>query len=99
MAGSPGSASFASHPWPIDTCSLQSVAVTAENYSGRIELVAGLTLPDGRGERRPLTVTRDLATVIVLAPETSVAMATGSAVQPKAEATKSRQRAPDRSRG
>ena len=73
---------------------LQSVAVTVENYSGRIELVAGLTLPDGRGERRPLTVTRDLATVMVVAPETSVAMATGSAVQPKAEATKSRQRHP-----
>ena len=73
---------------------LQSVAVTVENYSGRIELVAGLTLPDGRGERRPLTVTRDLATVMVVAPETSIAMATGSAVQPKAEATKSRQRHP-----
>ena len=73
---------------------LQSVAVTAENYAGRIELVAGLTLPDRRGERSPLTVTCDLATVIVLAPETSVAMATGSAVQPKAEATKSRQRHP-----
>ena len=73
---------------------LQSVAVTVENYSGRIELVAGLTLPDGRGERRPLTVTLDLATVMVVAPETSVAMATGSAVQPKAEATKSRQRHP-----
>ena len=68
--------------------------MTAENYSGRIELVAGLTLPDGRGERRPLTVTRDLATVIVLARETSVAMATGSAVQPKSEATKSRQERP-----
>jgi kojibiose phosphorylase len=71
---------------------LQSVAVTAENYAGRIEFVAGLTLPERRGERSPLTVTRDLATVMVLAPETSVAMATGSAVQPKAEATKSRQR-------
>ena len=73
---------------------LQSVAVTAENYSGRIELVAGLTLPDGRGERGPLTVTRDLATVVVLARETSVAMATGSVAQPKSEATKSRQERP-----
>ena len=73
---------------------LQSVAVTVENYSGRIELVAGLTLPDGRGERRPLTVTRDLATVMVVAPETSIAMAAGSVVQPKSEATKSRQQHP-----
>ena len=70
---------------------LQSVAVTAENYTGRIELVAGLTLPDGRGERGPLTITRDLVTVIVLARGTSVAMTTGSVAQPKSEATKSRQ--------
>lgn len=73
---------------------LQSVAVTIENYAGRIELVARLTLPDGRGQHGPLTVTRDLATVVVLARETSVAMATGSVVQPKSEATKSRQERP-----
>jgi len=70
---------------------LQSVAVTAENYAGRIELVAGLTLPNGRGERGPLIVTRDLATVVGVTPETSVAMATGSVAQPKSEATKSHQ--------
>ena len=73
---------------------LQSVAVTVENYTGRIELAAGLTLPDGRGARGPLTVTRDLATVEVLARETTVAMATGSVAQPKSEATKSRRDAP-----
>jgi hypothetical protein len=73
---------------------LQSVAVTAENYAGRVELIAGLTLPDGRGERGQLTVTRDLATVIALARETSVAMATGSVAHPKSEATKSRQERP-----
>ena len=73
---------------------LQSVAVTAENYAGRIELVAGLTLPDRQGERDPLTITRDLATVVVLAREMSVAMATGSVAQPKSEATKSHQERP-----
>jgi kojibiose phosphorylase len=73
---------------------LQSVAVTGENYAGRIELVANLTLPDGRGERGPLTVTRDLATVVVLAREMVVAMATGSIALPKSEAVKSRQERP-----
>ena len=70
---------------------LQSVAVTAENYTGRIELVAGLTRLDHGGERSSLSVTRGLATVVVLARDTSVAMATGSVMRPKAEATKSRQ--------
>jgi trehalose/maltose hydrolase-like predicted phosphorylase len=68
---------------------LQSVAVTAENYAGRIELIASLALPDGRGERGALTVAPGLATVVVLGRQTSVAMATGSVVKPKSEATKS----------
>jgi kojibiose phosphorylase len=73
---------------------LQSVAVTVENYTGRIELVASLTLSDGRGERGPLTVTRELATVVVLAREMIIAMATGSIAQLKSEAMKSRQERP-----
>ena len=73
---------------------LQSVAVTAENYSGRIELVAGLAIPNARGERAPLTITRDASTVTILAGETSVAMATGSVPQSKSEAAKSRQEHP-----
>lgn len=73
---------------------LQSVVVTLENYAGRIELVASLNFPHGRNDRGPLTITRDLATVVVLAPQTSVAMATGSVAQPKPEATKSRQERP-----
>jgi trehalose/maltose hydrolase-like predicted phosphorylase len=73
---------------------LQSAVVTVENYSGRIELVAGLALPDAQGECAPLTVTRDSATVVVLARETRVAMATGSVWQPKSEATKTRQGRP-----
>jgi trehalose/maltose hydrolase-like predicted phosphorylase len=73
---------------------LQSVAVTVENYAGRIEFVAGLTLPNGPGEHGRLTVTRDLATVVVLGRQTSVAMATGSVVQPKSEATKAPQEYP-----
>ena len=70
---------------------LQSVAVTVENYAGRIELVADLILPDGGRAHGPLTVTRDLTTLVVLARETSIAMATGSSMQPDSEATKSRQ--------
>lgn len=70
---------------------LQSVAVTAENYAGHIELAARLALPDGQDERVPLTVTRDLASVIVVAPSTSVGMATGSLTQPNSRATKSHQ--------
>lgn len=73
---------------------LQSVAVTPENYAGRIELVAGLTLTDGRGERGPLTVTRDLGTVLLFAREVIVAMATASTAQPRSEATKVRQERP-----
>ena len=70
---------------------LQSVAVTAENYSGRIELVGGLALPHAPGQRAPLRVTRDSGTVAILAGETSVVMATGSALQSICEAAKSRQ--------
>jgi kojibiose phosphorylase len=70
---------------------LQSVVATVENYSGRIEFVAGLALPDAQRERAALTVTRDSETVVVLAREASVAMATGSALQPKSEAAISRQ--------
>ena len=73
---------------------LQSAAVTVENHAGRIELVADLTLPDGRGEHVLLTVTRDLVTVEVVTRQTSVAMATGSVAQPKSETTKSRQELP-----
>jgi len=73
---------------------LQSVAVTVENYSGRIELIAGLALPGAQRERAPLTVAYDSATIVVLAREASVAMATGSALQPKSEAAKSRQERP-----
>ncbi len=63
-------------------------------HSGRVELVAGLALPDAQGQRAPLTVKRDSATVVVLAREASVAMATGSALQPKSEAARSRQERP-----
>ena len=73
---------------------LQSVAVTAENYSGRIELVAGLAIPNTRGERAPLAIARDASTVTILAGETSVAMATGSVLQSKSEAAKSRHEHP-----
>ena len=70
---------------------LQSVAVTLENHTGRIELAAALTLPSGQCQHGPLTITDELATVLVLAREASVAIATGSVVQPKSEATKVRQ--------
>ena len=73
---------------------LQLVAVTAENYSGRIELVAGLAIPNTRGERAPLTIARDASTVTILAGGTSVAMATGSVPQSKSKAAKSRQEHP-----
>ena len=73
---------------------LQSATVTAENYAGRIELVASLSLRDGPGERSPLTITCDLTSVEVLARQTSVAMATGSIAQPNSEVTRSHQERP-----
>ena len=73
---------------------LQSVAVTVENCAARIELVADLVLPDGQGAQRALTVTRDLTTVVVLKRETTIAIATGSAMQPESDGTKSRQERP-----
>ena len=73
---------------------LQSVAVTLENYAGHIELVAGLTLPNGRGEQSQLIVTRDLETVVVLPRKMIIAMATGAIEQPKSQAAKARQELP-----
>jgi kojibiose phosphorylase len=70
---------------------LQSVAATAENYSGRIEFVANLALPKGPGEPTLLTVTHDPMTVVVLAREKTVAMSTGSALHPKCAAAKRHQ--------
>jgi trehalose/maltose hydrolase-like predicted phosphorylase len=56
---------------------LQSVAVTAENYRGRIELLAGFPALNAR--REPA---RDAPTAIVEARGALVAMATGSVCQP-----------------
>ena len=69
---------------------LQSVAVTAENYFGRIALVAGLAPLGDPGERGTLTVTRDSATVLIRARETTVAIATESVQHPNSEGAKSR---------
>ena len=76
---------------------LQSVTVTAENYSGRIELVACLAIPDARSERAQLTISGDTAIIIILAGETRVAMAMRSIPPPTREAQKpNRERARDR---
>jgi trehalose/maltose hydrolase-like predicted phosphorylase len=64
---------------------LQSVAVTAENYYGRIELRAGFPALGGRCERE--TPTRDAATAVVEARETLVAMAAGSVWHPNPSAS------------
>jgi len=63
---------------------LQSVAVTAENYCGRIELLAGFPL-NGRREPEAPTETRDASTALVEARGTLVAMAIGSVWQPRLE--------------
>lgn len=68
---------------------LQSVEVTAENYFGRIEIVASLASVDGQVRRAQIA--SDLRPVVVLGRGTSVALATGSALQPTSEAVKSRQ--------
>ena len=73
---------------------LQSVALSAENYAGRIELRAGLPLPDNRGESGAVTVTRDLATVLGHAGATRVAMASGSLALPACEPAQLRQELP-----
>jgi kojibiose phosphorylase len=65
---------------------LQSVAVTLEDYSGRIELVGGFTAPAGEDGHAPLTVTRDSATIAVRG-TTSVAIVAGSA--PRSDAVPS----------
>jgi trehalose/maltose hydrolase-like predicted phosphorylase len=76
---------------------LQSVTVTAENYSGQIELVACLALPETRNKRAQLTISRDAAIVVMLAGETRIAMAMRSIPPPTREAQKpSRERAVDR---
>jgi trehalose/maltose hydrolase-like predicted phosphorylase len=59
---------------------LQSVAVTAQNYCGRIELLASFPAPDGR--LKPPTQTMEAATAVVEARGTLVAMASGSVWQP-----------------
>jgi trehalose/maltose hydrolase-like predicted phosphorylase len=73
---------------------LQSVAVTAENYFGHLELVAGLALPNAGGEHPALTLTRDSSTITVLAGKMSVAMATGSVPRSKSEAATMSQESP-----
>jgi trehalose/maltose hydrolase-like predicted phosphorylase len=79
---------------------LQSVAVTAQNYCGRIELLAGFPAPGGRLEPQTPTMTRDAATALVEARGTLVAMASGSVWQPSpAPAASSNGRGADQGEG
>jgi trehalose/maltose hydrolase-like predicted phosphorylase len=61
---------------------LQSVAVTAQNYRGRIELRAGFRASRGRSGRDRPILTRGAASAVVEARGTLVAMASGSVWQP-----------------
>jgi trehalose/maltose hydrolase-like predicted phosphorylase len=79
---------------------LQSVAVTAENYCGRIELQAGFPASNGRRPPEASTLTRDATTAVVEARGTLVAMATGSVWQPRLQpAAGSDERSADRGEG
>jgi trehalose/maltose hydrolase-like predicted phosphorylase len=68
---------------------LQSVVVTAENYAGRVELVARLIAPDDPGESGASTVAGDLMLAVVRAHDITIAIAAGSVPQPKPEEMKS----------
>jgi len=61
---------------------LQSISVTAENYVGRIEVIAGLGAPGAAGARGILTIARDPTTLLVRRNEMTVAIAAGSLQQP-----------------
>jgi trehalose/maltose hydrolase-like predicted phosphorylase len=79
---------------------LQSVAVTAQNYCGRIELLAGFPASCAHSERETPPTTRDAATAVVEARGTLVAMASGSVWQPRfAPAASSERRAADHGEG
>jgi trehalose/maltose hydrolase-like predicted phosphorylase len=78
---------------------LQSVAVTAQNYCGRIELRAGLPVPGGRPEAETPAMTPDPATAVVEARGTLVALASGSVWQRSAPAVSSNGRATDDGEG
>jgi trehalose/maltose hydrolase-like predicted phosphorylase len=62
---------------------LQSVAVTAQNYRGRIELLAGFPAAGGCGEAERPSMMEEAATAVVEARGTLVAMASGSVWQPR----------------
>jgi trehalose/maltose hydrolase-like predicted phosphorylase len=79
---------------------LQSVAVTAQNYCGRIELLAGFPNSSGRRKTETPAMARDAATAIVEARGTLVAMASGSVWQaPSAPAVSANGRAADHGEG
>src|SRR5215472_10304330 len=79
---------------------LQSVAVTAENYCGRIELLADFPTLNGRREPEGPTMIGHAPTAVVEARGTLVAMATGSVWQPRREpAAASDARAADHGEG
>jgi trehalose/maltose hydrolase-like predicted phosphorylase len=79
---------------------LQSVAVTAENYCGRIELRAGFPALNGHREPAPPTMMREAPTAVVEARGTLVAMASGSVWQPRlAPAARADERPADHAEG
>jgi trehalose/maltose hydrolase-like predicted phosphorylase len=68
---------------------LQSVVVTAENYLGRVELVARLTAANDPGEGGASMFAGDPMLAIVRPREVTIAVAAGSIPQPKSEAVQS----------
>jgi trehalose/maltose hydrolase-like predicted phosphorylase len=68
---------------------LQVVAVTAENYAGRVEIVACLSAPSAQNKHTQLAMGADGASVTMSAGETQVALATRSIPEPTIEETKS----------
>ncbi|MBU3887866.1 glycoside hydrolase family 65 protein [Methylosinus sp. KRF6] len=68
---------------------LQSAAVTAENYSGQIELVADAASFDRGNKRGRLTADSEATIITVLAGKTVVAMAAGAISRPNCELPRS----------